>query len=111
MARTKQHQRATWKQMLEREGYVQLPVAHDALTAKLIDSAGFPAYQIGGFALEGSLYGYPDADLTHLGEKSAAVARIIEATKLPVLVDADDGYGDAKNVTRTIEVYEAMGVD
>lgn len=101
----------TWKQLLQKEGCVQLPVAHDALTARLIEDADFPAYQIGGFALEGSLYGYPDADLTHLGEKSAAVKRIIQATNLPVLVDADDGYGDAKNVTRTVELYESMGVE
>jgi 2-methylisocitrate lyase-like PEP mutase family enzyme len=101
----------TWKQLLKKQGYVQLPVAHDALTAKLIKLAGFPAYQIGGFALEGSLYGYPDADLTHLGEKSAAVNRIIETIDLPVLVDGDDGYGDAKNVVRTVETYESMGVD
>ncbi len=101
--------RTTWNEVLEREGVLQLPVAHDALTAKLIERGGFPAYQIGGFALEGSLFGYPDADLTHLGEKSAAVRRIVQATKLPVLVDTDDGYGDAKNVTRTIHLYEAIG--
>jgi 2-methylisocitrate lyase-like PEP mutase family enzyme len=103
--------KTNWTDLLKKEGCVQLPVAHDALTAKLIELAGFPAYQVGGFALEGSLYSYPDADLTHLGEKSAAVNRIIQATQLPVLVDADDGYGDAKNVTRTVELYEAMGVD
>jgi 2-methylisocitrate lyase-like PEP mutase family enzyme len=103
--------KCSWSDLLKKEGLLQLPVAHDALTAKLIELAGFPAYQIGGFALEGSLYGYPDADLTHLGEKSVAVERIIATTKLPVLVDCDDGYGDAKNVTRTVERYEAMGVD
>jgi methylisocitrate lyase len=102
--------RLTWKELLKKESIVQLPVAHDALTARLIERAGFPAYQIGGFALEGSLFGYPDADLTHLGEKGAAVRRIIQASTLPVLVDTDDGYGDAKNVTRTIELYEWMGV-
>jgi 2-methylisocitrate lyase-like PEP mutase family enzyme len=101
----------TWSTLLKREGFVQLPVAHDALTAKLIEQSGFAAYQVGGFALEGSLFGYPDADLTHLGEKSAAVGRIIQASRLPVVVDCDDGYGDAKNVTRTVERYEAMGVD
>lgn len=101
----------TWNSLLKKQGYVQLPVAHDALTAKLIKLAGFPAYQIGGFALEGSLYGYPDADLTHLGEKSAAINRIIQAVDLPVLIDSDDGYGDAKNVVRTVETYESIGAD
>lgn len=103
--------RFTWKDVLSAEGILQLPVAHDALTAMLIERAGFKAYQVGGFALEGSLYGFPDIDLTHFGEKSAAVQRIMHASRLPVLVDVDDGYGDAKNVTRTIEAYEAMGVE
>jgi 2-methylisocitrate lyase-like PEP mutase family enzyme len=102
-------QKTTWKEALKSQGYLPLPVAHDALTARLIEQAGFKAFQIGGFALEGSLFGYPDIDLTHLGEKSAAVRRILATTQLPVLVDGDDGYGDAKNVTRTIEVYESLG--
>ncbi len=102
-------ERITWKEILKQEGYLPLPVAHDALTARLIEQAGFKAFQIGGFALEGSLFGYPDIDLTHLAEKSAAVRRIIATTRLPILVDGDDGYGDAKNVTRTIEVYESLG--
>ena len=103
--------RTSWKQLLQKHRCLQLPVAHDALTARLIERAGFPAYQIGGFGIEGAEFGYPDADLTHLGEKSTCVERIIQATNLPVLVDADDGYGDAKNVTRTVELYESMGVD
>ena len=110
MARVVQ-ERQTWKELLDKEGYVQLPVAHDALTAKLIEKAGFPAYQIGGFSVDGANFGYPDIDLTRFGEKSRTVWRIIEATHLPVLVDVDDGYGDAKSVTRTIHQYEAMGVE
>lgn len=101
--------RTTWRELLDEEGLLQLPAAHDALTARLIERAGFKAYQIGGFALEASLYGFPDADLTHLGEKSLGARRIMLASKLPCLVDADDGYGDAKNVTHTVEVYEALG--
>jgi 2-methylisocitrate lyase-like PEP mutase family enzyme len=102
-------ERVSWKETLKKEGYVQLPVAHDALTAKLIEKAGYKAFQVGGFALEGTQYGYPDVDLTHLGEKSAAVERIIGAVGIPALVDGDDGYGDAKNVTRTVRNYESLG--
>lgn len=102
-------ERATWREVLDRERLLQLPAVFDALSAKLVARAGYPALQIGGFAVEGALYGQPDADLTHLGEKSAAAARIIRAVNIPVLVDADDGYGDAKNVTRTVETYESMG--
>jgi 2-methylisocitrate lyase-like PEP mutase family enzyme len=79
------------------------------LTARLIARAGFKAYQIGGFALAGARYGYPDLDLTHYGEESAGVRDILAACSLPVLVDCDDGYGDVKNVTRTVQGYEALG--
>jgi 2-methylisocitrate lyase-like PEP mutase family enzyme len=101
--------RITWREALERERPLILPVAHDALTARLISRAGFTAYQIGGFALAGSMHAVPDVDLEHFGEKSAAARNIIGASPLPVMVDADDGYGDAKNVTRTVHDYELMG--
>jgi 2-methylisocitrate lyase-like PEP mutase family enzyme len=102
--------RQTWKQLLATHPVLQLPAAHDALTAKLIQRAGFTAYQIGGFALVGARHGLPDVDLTRFGEQAAGVRDIMAACQLPVLVDADDGYGDAKNVTLTVTSYEAMGV-
>jgi 2-methylisocitrate lyase-like PEP mutase family enzyme len=98
-----------WKEVLSRHAPLVLPAAHDALTAKLIEAAGFCAYQVGGFALVGSRYARPDVDLEHFGEKSAAVKDIIDACRLPVLVDGDDGYGDAKNVTRMVRGYEDLG--
>jgi len=100
----------TWKTLLQNHTPLQLPAAHDALTAKLIKRAGFHAYQIGGFALVGARHGVPDVDLTRFAEQAAAVRDIVAACDLPVLVDADDGYGDAKNITHTISSYEAMGV-
>lgn len=102
--------RPTWKEVLAREKLLQLPAAHDALTARLIEQAGFPAYQIGGFALCGARFGDPDLDLEQYAEKRAGVRDIIAASPLPVLVDADDGYGDVKNVTRTVRGYESLGV-
>jgi 2-methylisocitrate lyase-like PEP mutase family enzyme len=99
----------SWRALLDREKFLQLPAAHDALTAKLIERAGFPAYQVGGFAMVGARYGRPDVDLEHFGEKNRAVQDIIDGCALPVLIDADDGYGDVKNVTRTIRGYEALG--
>lgn len=101
--------RATWRALLSGGDPLVLPAAHDALTARLIERAGFKAYQVGGFALDGSHYGFPDIDLTHFGEKSTVIMQTIGACALPVLVDADNGYGDVKNVTRTVRGYEAMG--
>ncbi len=87
-----------------------LPVAHDALTARLIEQAGFSAIQIAGFAVEGSRHGVPDIDLTHFAERFAAAKDIMAATSLPIMVDADDGYGDVKNVTYTVRAYEGLGI-
>jgi methylisocitrate lyase len=101
--------RIAWSDLLARERPLVLPAAHDALTAKLIERAGFPAYQVGGFAVAATRFGHPDVDLEHFGDKSQAVRDIIDACPLPVLVDGDDGYGDAKNVTRTFRGYEALG--
>src|SRR5438874_267969 len=103
-------ERPNWRALLRREKFLQLPAAHDALSAKLIERAGFVAYQVGGFAVEGARFGVPDIDLVRFGEKSEAVRDIIGASDLPVLVDCDDGYGDVKNVTHTVNVYEQMGV-
>ncbi len=99
----------TWKEALAQEQPLLLPCAHDALSARLIERAGFSAYSIGGFALVGSRYAIPDIGLAAFSEISAGIRDIMAATRLPVLVDGDTGYGDVKNVAHTIEGYEAMG--
>lgn len=99
----------TWRELLAREKPLVLPGAHDALSARLIEMAGFPAYVIGGYPVVGARYALPDIGLCALGEISAGIRDIMSATDLPVLIDADTGYGDVKNITRTIQTYEAMG--
>ena len=101
--------RTTWKSLLARPEPLLLPCAHDALSARLIERAGFAAYSIGGFPLIGARYAIPDIGLAGFGEICAGVRDIVAASSLPVLIDADDGYGDVKNVTRTIRAYEDLG--
>ena len=103
-------ERIAWKQALKKEKPLLLPVAHDALTAKIIEQAGFNAFQIGGFAVAGSRHGLPDIDLTHFFERYSAAKDIMAASDLPLMVDADDGYGDVKNVTHTVRAYESLGI-
>jgi 2-methylisocitrate lyase-like PEP mutase family enzyme len=100
----------TWKELLARGEPLILPCAYDALSARLIERAGFAAYSVGGYALVGARHALPDIGLVAFGEMSAGIRDIMSASSLPVLVDCDDGYGDAKNVARTIAGYEAMGV-
>jgi 2-methylisocitrate lyase-like PEP mutase family enzyme len=99
----------TWKELLAREQPLLLPCAYDALSARLIERAGFTAYSIGGYALVGSRYAVPDIGLAAYAEISSGIRDIMAATHLPVLVDGDTGYGDVKNVAHTIAGYEAMG--
>jgi 2,3-dimethylmalate lyase len=101
--------RPAWRELLNRQEPLLLPLAHDALAARLIERAGFSAYAIGGFPLVGARHALPDIGLVGLGEMSQGVREIMAASQLPVLVDGDDGYGDVKNVTRTIRSYEQLG--
>jgi 2-methylisocitrate lyase-like PEP mutase family enzyme len=85
------------------------PLAHDALSARLIAQAGFKTFNIGGNAMLAARYALPDLGLAALGEMTDGIRDIVSATPLPALVDGDDGYGDVKSVVRMIESYEAMG--
>jgi len=102
--------RKKWKELVSEDHPLLLPCAHDALSARLIEQCGFDAYSIGGFPLIGSRYGIPDVGLVGLGEMSAGMRDVMAASDLPVMVDADNGYGDAKNVAHTMRTYESMGV-
>jgi 2-methylisocitrate lyase-like PEP mutase family enzyme len=104
------HARPTWRELIARDAPLLLPCAYDALSARLIERAGFSAYSIGGYALVGARHALPDIGLLGFGEMSAGVRDIMAATTLPVLVDCDDGYGDVKSVARTVAGYVAMGV-
>ena len=106
---TGSNRRPAWRELLGSHKPLVLPGAHDALSARLIESAGFPAYYIGGFPLIGVRYALPDIGLVSVGEMAQAARDIRLGSQLPVLVDIDDGHGDVKNVTRTIRTYEALG--
>lgn len=86
-----------------------LPGAHDALSARMIELAGFKAYGIGGAALSAMQLALPDAGLQSFGEYRDAVARIIDGCSLPVMVDGENGFGDVKAITRTVRSFEKLG--
>jgi 2-methylisocitrate lyase-like PEP mutase family enzyme len=85
------------------------PLAHDALSARLIEQAGFRTFNIGGNAMLAARYALPDLGLAALGEMTDGIRDIVNATALPALVDGDDGYGDVKSVVRMVEAFEAIG--
>src|SRR5438552_426060 len=100
----------TWKELLARSEPLILPCAHDALSARLIERAGFAAYSIGGYALVGARHALPDIGLAGYGEMRAGVRDIMAGSRLPGLGDCGDGYGGAQNVAHTVQGYEDMGV-
>ena len=86
-----------------------IPGAYDALSALLIERAGFDTMFVGGFPVAGARYGVPDIGLKGFSDIAGAVRDIIAASDVPVLVDIDDGYGDVKNAVHTMQSYERMG--
>jgi 2-methylisocitrate lyase-like PEP mutase family enzyme len=87
-----------------------LPGAHDALSARMIEDGGFAAYGIGGSALSATQLAMPDVGLQSFGEYRDGVMRIMEGSRLPLMVDGENGFGDAKAVTRTVRSFEKLGV-
>lgn len=102
--------RATIREAARDERPLVTPLAHDALSARLIERAGFRAFAIGGSAMLAARHALPDIGLAALGEMTDGIRDIGRATALPFLADGDDGYGDAKAVVRMVEMYEALGV-
>jgi 2-methylisocitrate lyase-like PEP mutase family enzyme len=101
--------RATLRAALGAERPLVTPLAHDALSARLIERAQFRAFAIGGSAMLAARYALPDLGLAALGEMSDGIRDIAAATSLPFYADADDGYGDVKSVARTVAIYESLG--
>ena len=89
---------------------VLVPGCYDALGARILEQAGFPAIYMSGSAVTASLLGYPDIGLVSFHEMVEQARRIALAVDVPVISDADTGYGNAVNVWRTVREFEAAGV-
>lgn len=87
-----------------------MPAAHDALTARLIEAAGFDALAISGSALLAARLALPDLGIAGLTDMIDATRDVVSAVSLPVLGDCDDGYGDVKSVARSVRANEAIGL-
>ncbi len=89
---------------------VLAPGAYDTLSARLVEAAGFPAVYMTGFGTAASVLGRPDVGLLGMSEMVEHARRIVQAVRVPVIADADTGYGNPINVIRTVQEYEAAGV-
>ena len=96
--------------MLRRPGIIKAVGAHDALSAKLIERAGFDAIWASGFAISASLKCIPDASFITSSEQLEIERNIADAVGIPIIADCDTGYGNALNVMRTVNDRERAGV-
>jgi 2-methylisocitrate lyase-like PEP mutase family enzyme len=99
-----------FRQLLESENPVVAPGTFNALFARMIESAGFPAIYLSGAGVANSLLGRPDIGLVTLNEMVLVAEHICDVVDVPVIADADTGYGGPHNVARTVKAYERVGV-
>ncbi len=92
-----------------REGLV-VPGAYDGVSARLVERAGFPVAYMTGYGVSASRLGLPDMGFAGLGEMADQARNMAAAVSIPLISDADTGYGNALNVRRTVALYESAGV-
>ena len=97
------------RELLARDETLLMPFTYDGFTARIAEEAGFDAVYMSGFGTAMSK-GMPDVGLLTQTEMVQNAAYVVEAVEVPVIADADTGYGNAINVRRTIRAYERAGV-
>ncbi len=95
--------------VLAKQGVV-VPGAYDGVSAKLVERAGFPAVYMTGYGVSASRLGLPDLGFAGLAEMADHARTLAAAVSVPLIADADTGYGNALSVRRTVALYEAAGV-
>jgi 2-methylisocitrate lyase-like PEP mutase family enzyme len=101
--------RQTLRQLLKRDKLLVAPGCFDGLSARLVEEAGFEAAYLSGGAVARSM-GIPDIGLVTLSETIERAAQVVAAIKIPIIADADTGYGNAVNLVRTVREFERAGV-
>ena len=101
---------ARLRALLDSGQTIVAPGAFDPLSARLVEEAGFPAVYMTGFGTSAALLGRPDVGLLTMTEMAGNAGRIAACVDVPVIADADTGYGNPLNVIRTVGAYEAAGV-
>ena len=101
--------RQTLRQLLKRDKLLVAPGCFDGLSARLVEEAGFEAAYLSGGAVARSM-GIPDIGLVTLSESIDRAAQVVATVKIPIIADADTGYGNVVNLVRTVREFERAGV-
>jgi len=99
----------TLKKILARRDAVIVPGVANAMFARVVEATGFEAVYVTGAGIANMLLGAPDIGLTTMSEVADTVARIADTVSIPLIVDADTGFGNAVNMVRTVKVLERAG--
>lgn len=99
-----------FRRLLDSGEVILAPGAFDALSARIVEAAGFSAVYMTGFGTSAALLGQPDVGLLTQTEMIENARRIVQAVNIPLIADADTGYGNPLNVIRTVHLYERAGV-
>src|SRR5882724_1278640 len=94
---------------LARQGILIMPGCHDAMSARLIEEAGFETGFMSGFAVSAVRLGMPDTGLISYGELVDQGQNICHAVSIPLIGDGDTGFGSAHNIKRTVQGYAKAG--
>jgi len=98
------------RELLAGDQLIVAPGAYDSLSARLIEQAGFDTVYMTGYGASASLLARPDIGLLSFGEMADQARRLVQSVAVPVIADADNGYGNPLNVIRTVREYAAAGV-
>ena len=104
------HPGQRFRELLSATEILVAPGAYDAITARLVAAAGFPAIYMTGAGTVNAQLGLPDIALGTLTEFVDNAARMVDVVEVPVFCDADTGFGNAVNVVRTVRAFERAGV-
>jgi 2-methylisocitrate lyase-like PEP mutase family enzyme len=102
--------RHSLRQLVQQKRGLVVPGAYDGVSAKLVEQAGFPVVYMTGYGVSASRLGMPDMGFAGLAEMADHARNMAAAVSIPLIADADTGYGNALNVRRTVQLYEAAGV-
>src|SRR5213079_87296 len=108
--RPRMTRRRTLRTLVEAKQGLIVPGAYDGISAKLVQQAGFPAVYMTGYGTSASRLGLPDLGYAGLAEMADHARNLAAAVSIPLVADADTGYGNALGVRRTVQAYEAAGV-
>jgi len=98
------------RELLLKQGVILAPCAYDALSAKLIEYAGFDLIGTTGYGMHAAMLGVPDNGMLAFNEMGDALSKMCDAVSIPIMADAEGGYGNAINTIRTVKVFEKAGL-